>query len=154
MQGKRLPWPSVNAVAKILYLQFTADFPCWTSRLSSDCMESRVQDPGGPEKTPGWFQGIRSSHSAEPSTPPCKPRANIPEKAPASGCQIVRSALRVIKQLPRAATRCRPARQVRAPWSQISFNNLLPAGFLFLEGARPNISFVICWIPSLDWGGT
>jgi hypothetical protein len=59
-----------------------------------------------------------------------KPRANMPRKAPAFGCQIGRKAQRIFKQLPRAATPCRRAGRVRAPSSPpfVSIVPTLPVG--------------------------
>jgi len=87
------------------------------------------------------FEAIPPANSRG-SLPLCKPRANMPRKAPASGCQTARSARRVFKQLPRTATPCRPARRVRAPSSPpILFNVLqLFHAFAVRRAATPSDS--------------
>ena len=57
--------------------------------------------------------------------PPCKPRANLPRKAPACGCQIGRNPQRVFKRLPPLATSCRAVGRVRAPSSPPSSKRII-----------------------------
>lgn len=52
---------------------------------------------------------------------PCKPRANMPQDAPASGCQNGQCAGRAFKHLPRVTTPCRSARRFEPRCPRQSF---------------------------------